>query len=57
MTEKRDIRELALEALGFASLNAMQDDMLRVFPEGRDILLLAPTGSGKTLSYLLPIWQ
>ena len=33
MTEKRDIRELALEALGFASLNAMQDDMLRVFPE------------------------
>ena len=57
MTEKRDIRELALEALGFASLNAMQDDMLRVFPEGRDILLLAPTGSGKTLAYLLPLWQ
>ena len=57
MTEKRDIRQLALEALGFASLNAMQDDMLRVFPEGRDILLLAPTGSGKTLAYLLPLWQ
>ena len=57
MTEKRDIRELALEALGFASLNAMQDDMLRVFPEGRDILLLAPTGSGKTLAYLLPLWK
>jgi len=48
---------MALEAMGFASLNEMQDEMLHRFPEGRDILLLSPTGSGKTLAFLLPLWQ
>lgn len=57
MTENRDIRQLALGALGFASLNEMQEKMLGLFPEGRDILLLAPTGSGKTLAFLLPLWE
>ena len=57
MTDNGDIRRLTLEALGIASLNAMQEEMLRRFPEGRDILLLAPTGSGKTLAFLLPLWQ
>jgi len=57
MTTDNDIRARALATLGFEELNAMQDDMLRTFPEGRDVLLLAPTGSGKTLAYLLPLWQ
>ncbi|MBR5715004.1 MAG: DEAD/DEAH box helicase [Bacteroidales bacterium] len=57
MTDKKDIRQQALEALGFAIFNAMQEEMLKFFPEGHDMLLLAPTGSGKTLAYLLPLWE
>jgi len=57
MTDKTDIRQQALEALGFAELNAMQEEMLSLFPQGRNVLLLAPTGSGKTLAYLLPLWE
>ena len=57
MTDKKDIRQQALEALGFAKFNAMQEEMLKLFPEGHDMLLLAPTGSGKTLAYLLPLWD
>ena len=57
MTDKKDIRQQALEAMGFAELNAMQEEMLSLFPQGHDMLLLAPTGSGKTLAYLLPLWQ
>jgi len=55
--DNRDIRQLALDAMGFASLNEMQDEMLRILPEGRDVLLLSPTGSGKTLAFLLPLWE
>ena len=57
MSEIIDIRQLALKTTGFASLNAMQEQMLAVMPQGRDVLLLSPTGSGKTLAFLLPLWQ
>ena len=43
----------ALENLGIAELNAMQHAALSV-PEGKDTILLSPTGSGKTLGFLLP---
>ncbi len=55
--DNKDIRQLALDAMGFASLNEMQEQMLQVCPEGRDVLLLSPTGSGKTLAFLLPLWE
>lgn len=57
MYKNIDIRQQALDATGFAELNPMQDEMLRVMPQGKDILLLSPTGSGKTLAFLLPLWQ
>ena len=57
MSEIIDIRQLALKATGFESLNAMQEQMLTVMPHGKDVLLLSPTGSGKTLAFLLPLWQ
>ena len=57
MNKNTNIRQQALEATGFARLNAMQEQMLTVTPKGRDILLLSPTGSGKTLAFLLPLWQ
>ena len=51
------IRQRALEATGFTSLNAMQERMLQAISDDHDILLLSPTGSGKTLAFLLPLWM
>lgn len=53
----KEIRQQALDTLGFTALNDMQEQMLDALPSGRDILLLSPTGSGKTLAFLLPLWQ
>lgn len=44
-----------LKTLSIDSLNQMQLDMLDAFNNSDDILLLSPTGSGKTLGFLLPI--
>lgn len=50
-----EIKQHAVQAMGFDRLNAMQEQMLEVATSGRDVLLLSPTGTGKTLAYLLPI--
>lgn len=56
MVQNIDIlKQQALEALGFEKLNPMQDAMLKTASDERDILLLSPTGSGKTVAFLLPI--
>lgn len=57
MNKNINIRQLALAATGFASLNPMQEQMMKTMPLGHNILLLSPTGSGKTLAFLLPLWQ
>jgi ATP-independent RNA helicase DbpA len=41
--------------MGFVSWNPMQEKMMATFPEKKDIILLSPTGSGKTLGFLLPL--
>lgn len=46
-----------LTLLGISELNEMQQTMLSaVFKDG-DIVLISPTGSGKTLGFLLPLIQ
>lgn len=47
--------EEILKNLSIARLNPMQREMGSVFSENTDIMLLSPTGSGKTLGFLLPI--
>ncbi|WP_183574843.1 DEAD/DEAH box helicase [Mucilaginibacter sp. X5P1] len=44
----------ALENLGIAELNEMQNAAISAAKKG-DVILLAPTGSGKTLGFLLPL--
>jgi RecQ family ATP-dependent DNA helicase len=41
-------------AFGFSSFRASQEAVCRTVVEGRDVLLVMPTGSGKSLCYQLP---
>ncbi|MEI6274831.1 MAG: DEAD/DEAH box helicase [Prolixibacteraceae bacterium] len=43
--------------LGFESLNAMQTEMLKVCAKARQVRLFSPTGSGKTVAFLLPLLE
>lgn len=45
--------DFSLEKLGISSLNEMQEKMLRSSKENDEIILHAPTGSGKTVAFLL----
>lgn len=47
--------EKILEKLKITALNDMQRTSLAASGEGRDVVLLAPTGSGKTLGFLFPL--
>lgn len=44
-----------LHALGIEALNPMQEEMLRETRRHDSLVLLSPTGSGKTLGYMLPV--
>ncbi len=44
-----------LSALGIEAINPMQDEMLREARRHDALVLLSPTGSGKTLGYMLPV--
>ncbi len=49
--------EKAVRNLAFESLNPMQLEMLKSCRKSRQILLFSPTGSGKTVAFLLPILE
>lgn len=52
-----DLKQKAVEAMGFDRLNAMQERMLETAVSGHNVLLLSPTGSGKTVAFLAPLLQ
>ncbi len=49
-----DLNILLHSAFGFSSFRPNQEAVCRAAIEGRDILLVMPTGSGKSLCYQLP---
>ena len=46
-----------LAKLGIASLNDMQREARKAILHGDEVVLLSPTGTGKTLAFLLPLLQ
>jgi DNA topoisomerase III len=49
-----DLRPLLESAFGFADFRPYQETVCRAATEGRDLLLVMPTGAGKSLCYQLP---
>ncbi len=49
-----DLDEILREAFHFESFRPNQEPVCRAVMEGRDVLLVMPTGSGKSLCYQLP---
>jgi RecQ family ATP-dependent DNA helicase len=48
------LAELLHSVFGFARFRANQEDVCRAAIDGRDLLLVMPTGAGKSLCYQLP---
>ncbi|MBI9034870.1 MAG: DEAD/DEAH box helicase [Bacteroidales bacterium] len=44
-----------LDKMGFDSLNDIQEASIEANIHAKDVVILAPTGSGKTLGFLLPV--
>jgi len=44
-----------LEKMGIAKLNPMQEEACEVIRTNSNVILLSPTGTGKTLAFLLPL--
>jgi len=55
MAQKFKTQAEMLDKLGINKLNPMQQEALEVIKVSEDTVLLSPTGTGKTLAFLLPI--
>jgi DNA topoisomerase-3 len=49
-----DLRTLLSSSFGFADFRPYQEDVCRAAAAGKDVLLVMPTGAGKSLCYQLP---
>ena len=49
-----DLSHLLHKTFGFQTFRANQEEVCRAATEGRDVLLVMPTGAGKSLCYQLP---
>src|SRR6516164_5833101 len=54
MSDMKTAQECLRKTFGFADFRAGQDDIIGAILDGRDVLAVMPTGSGKSLCYQLP---
>lgn len=54
---QKEIIAQTLSQFGITTLNPMQESASAAILSDAEVLLLSPTGSGKTLGFLLPVWQ
>jgi len=54
LSHRPSLNELLRTVFGFAGFRANQEDVCRAAVAGRDLLLVMPTGAGKSLCYQLP---
>ncbi len=54
MPSPPNLRALLADRFGFSAFRANQEPVCRAAVEGRDVLLVMPTGAGKSLCYQLP---
>ena len=52
--QSMDLRALLHQTFGFPAFRANQEAVCRAATDGRDVLLVMPTGAGKSLCYQLP---
>ena len=50
-------RKEILEKLNFKKLSIIQEKTIEAFPKNQNLVIVAPTGTGKTHSYLIPIFE
>ena len=53
--KQKDILANLKERFGITELNEMQKNVLSAYNQDGDIILLSPTGSGKTIAFLVPL--
>lgn len=46
-----------LQKMGIEQLNPMQEEAIKAIGQSKEVLILSPTGTGKTLAFLLPLIQ
>ena len=55
MAEQNKNQEAILSKLGIAALNSMQEEAHKAITSNAEVVLLSPTGTGKTVAFMLPI--
>ncbi len=55
MSKKIKNQRAILDKLGIEQLNAMQEEAQLAIHSSQEVMILSPTGTGKTLAFLLPI--
>ena len=50
-------QEQILQKMGIENLNSMQKEAMKTIENNEEVLILSPTGTGKTLAFLLPILE
>ena len=50
-------QEQILQKMGIENLNSMQKEAMKTIENSEEVLILSPTGTGKTLAFLLPLLE